>query len=153
MVEIKKILLATDFSECSEEAAKYAIELCRYFKSELCVLHVVSTMHYRQYDFAELQIDPNADELLEIAKREMEDVLPPEIKEELHVEAVTLRGIPYAEICDVAKQKDVDMIVLGTHGRTGLQHLLLGSVAEKVVRIAPCPVLTVKHPDTPPAME
>jgi nucleotide-binding universal stress UspA family protein len=73
-------------------------------------------------------------------------VLPEHIKKALKVEEVLRIGVPFLEIVKVAKEKEVDLIVLGTHGRTGLSHALIGSVAEKVVHHAHCPVLTVKHP-------
>jgi nucleotide-binding universal stress UspA family protein len=73
-------------------------------------------------------------------------VVSREIKNVLRVEEITRIGVPFLEIIKVAKEKEVDLIVMGTHGRTGLAHVLIGSVAEKVVHHAHCPVLTVKHP-------
>jgi nucleotide-binding universal stress UspA family protein len=68
-------------------------------------------------------------------------------KGRISVEAVVLQGVPFAEIIKASKEYDIDLIVLGTHGRTGLSHAIMGSVAEKVVRKSPCPVLTVRHPE------
>jgi nucleotide-binding universal stress UspA family protein len=73
-------------------------------------------------------------------------VLPEHIKKSLKVEEVLRIGVPFLEIVKLAKEKEVDLIVMGTHGRTGLAHALIGSVAERVVHHAHCPVLTVKHP-------
>jgi nucleotide-binding universal stress UspA family protein len=79
-------------------------------------------------------------------KDQYEMVVPRDIKASLKVEQMTRIGVPFLEIVKVAKEKDVDLIVMGTHGRTGLAHVLIGSVAEKVVHHAHCGVLTIKHP-------
>ena len=74
------------------------------------------------------------------------DCIPEEIRDDMDIEALVVQGIPFAEIISAAKQYKVDMIVMGTDGRTGISHIMLGSVSEKVVRKAPCPVLTVREP-------
>jgi len=74
------------------------------------------------------------------------DCIPEDIRDDMDVEATVIQGIPFAEIISTAKEKEIDMIVIGSHGRTGISHMMLGSVSEKVVRKAPCPVLTVRQP-------
>jgi nucleotide-binding universal stress UspA family protein len=79
-------------------------------------------------------------------REQLQIVLPEHIKKSLKVEEILRIGVPFLEIVKAAKEREVDLIVMGTHGRTGLSHVLIGSVAENVVHHAPCPVLTVKHP-------
>ena len=80
------------------------------------------------------------------ARQALDEVLPPELRGKLPAEYILRKGVPFVEILHCAGQVKADMIVLGTHGRTGLKHALFGSVAEKVVRKATCPVLSVRHP-------
>jgi nucleotide-binding universal stress UspA family protein len=77
----------------------------------------------------------------------LKGMLPKDVSENLQVTRAVRHGVPYHEICKYCKEEKIDLIVLATHGRTGLAHLLLGSVTERVVRSSPCPVLTVRHPE------
>jgi nucleotide-binding universal stress UspA family protein len=87
------------------------------------------------------------DETLAQLKTKLLDCIPEEMRDDMNVEALVVQGIPFVEIISTAKRNDVDMIVLGSHGRTGISHMMMGSVSEKVVRKAPCPVLTVRKSD------
>lgn len=148
-MNIKKVLCPVDFSETSDLALLYAISLARAFAAELAVLHVVAPPvtslpgeHFLG-DFVQADM-----EALASACRERVDHL---LKEAPHTEQLTVTpmvvcGIPYLEIIRVAGETKADLLVMGTHGRSGIEHLLIGSVAERVVRKAPCPVLTVKKP-------
>jgi len=89
---------------------------------------------------------PN-EETIEQLRVKLLDCIPEEIRDDMDVEAIVTQGIPFAEIISTAKEKEIDMIVIGSHGRTGISHMMLGSVSEKVVRKAPCPVLTVRQSD------
>ena len=149
MIEIKTILHPTDFSEPSKYALRYALALAKEFNARLCILHVVEEISNAMY-FEMLQAPPLAQLMADIedqAKKALNDLVPPEMKGEVETEYLIRKGVPFLEIVRGAEQLKADIIVCGTHGRTGLKHALFGSVAEKVVRKAPCPVLSVRHPD------
>jgi nucleotide-binding universal stress UspA family protein len=148
MIEIKKILFPTDFSEFSNHALKYAVALAERFQAKLVVLHVcehpIAGSGIEAYHFAvpEYVVD------LEQRERKALDSLTAELRgRHVDVEPVFIIGKAYQEIVKTAKQREVDVITMATHGSKGLSHLVFGSTAEKVVRLAPCPVLTVKHPE------
>lgn len=146
MIELKTILVPTDFSECSEAAVKYGAALAKAFGATLHLLNVVQdpyTLPWGADGFAAPIGDMLADWEAQ-AKSRLIEVVPRTVGAN---PVVTTRiGSPYTEIVRYAAQQRVDLIVLGTHGRGAIGHLLLGSVAERVVRTAPCPVLTVRHP-------
>lgn len=149
-IALKKILYPTDFSDFSKHALKYAQTFADSFSAELHVIHVVdeASLYWMAMGPNSLPVGPGADELQEIAKKEMGEFVNQNIecpKDRLVTEVCL--GRPFTEIIRYARDNAMDMIVLCTHGRSGLQHALLGSVTEKVVRKAPCPVLTVRHPE------
>lgn len=141
-----KILFATDFSPASEAALRYASSLARDSGAKLLIVHVEEPP--LAYGAGEMYIDP-----IEIMRPGLEKVLQrvqptaPGVPHEHHL----LLGDPAQELVDLAQREKVDLIVMGTHGRTGLSRLLMGSVAEEVVRKAPCPVFTLKQPTETPA--
>lgn len=144
-ISLNKILCPYDFSECSKHALNFAIEFATTYKAKLYLLHVFDI---RVYGYGETIFDisvPTGDAIVTI-KAELEGSISDELKKELPVETIAVPGIPFYEIIKFAKENEIDLIVIGTHGRTGLAHMLLGSVAEKVVRKAPGPVLTVRYP-------
>lgn len=149
-VKLKKMLCPTDFSENSEHAVKYALTLASLSKAELQLFHVVEPISYPQS--VEL-FEPVLDEVeltmkMEAAfQKQLEDQVAALKDEYPKIRGKLVTGNTFLEIIGAARDEKVDMIVMGTHGRTGLAHVLIGSVAERVVREAPCPVLTVKHPD------
>ena len=148
-IVLNKILCPTDFSENSEHALKYALALATLSQADLQLFHVVEPITYPQStEFFE----PVLDEVelmmkMEAAfQKQLEDQVTTLKEGYPKVKGKLVTGNTFLEIIQVARVEDVDMIVMGTHGRTGLAHVLIGSVAERVVREAPCPVLTVKHP-------
>jgi nucleotide-binding universal stress UspA family protein len=148
MIEIKSILFPTDFSEYSNHALKYAVALAESFKAKLVVLHVcehpIAGSGIEAYHFAipEYVLD------LEQRERKALDALVGQLRDKhLDIESVFIIGRAYHEIVKTAKEREVDVITMATHGSKGISHLVFGSTAEKVVRLAPCPVLTVKHPE------
>jgi nucleotide-binding universal stress UspA family protein len=150
MILLKKILVATDFSEPSDAALAYGYELARTFGAQLVVLHVVDNVAGRAYGgdgFA--FVDPRLQTDVEAAaRRRLNGLMFAEDGELLRAETVVLTSnAPAAAIADYAGGHAIDLIVMGTHGRGAVAQLLMGSVAERVVRIAPCPVLTVRHPE------
>ncbi|MBT3355235.1 MAG: universal stress protein [Candidatus Scalindua sp.] len=145
MISLKKILCPIDHSDCSKEALKYAVSLAMKDEAKLLLLHVIDIRSFNEgLDAMSTQI-PN-EETLEQLRVKLLDCIPEEIRDDMDVEATVIQGIPFAEIISTAKKKEIDMIVIGSHGRTGLKHMMMGSVSEKVVRKAPCPVLTVRQP-------
>ncbi len=149
-IKLNKILCPTDFSENSEHAMKYALTLATLSKAELLLFHVVEPISYPQS--TEL-FEPVVDEIsltmkMEAAfQKQLEDQVAALKNEYPRISGKIVTGTTFLEIIQAARDEGVDMIVMGTHGRTGLAHVLIGSVAERVVREAPCPVLTVKHPE------
>jgi nucleotide-binding universal stress UspA family protein len=145
MIAVKKILVPTDFSECSAAAVNYGRAMASVFGATLHLLHVVQDP-YTQPWAAEAFPAPLGD-LLEQWEQQAEARLKEQIPVAELGSAViaTVIGSPFYEIIRYADEQKIDLIVIGTHGRGPLGHMLLGSVAEKVVRKAPCPVLTVRH--------
>jgi universal stress protein A len=150
MIALKRVLVATDFGEASETALRYARTLAGNFGAELHVLHVIQSVYpasVYEYDYA--GISPQVQQEFERAAREQTDaLLTAEDRQTLRATSVTVTHMtPAAAIVEHARANHIDLIVLGTHGRGALSHLFMGSVAERVVRLAPCPVLTVRNPE------
>jgi len=146
MISPKTILVPSDFSECSDEALRYGLELARRFDASLHLLHVVQdpvTQPWAAEGFSAPLF-----EVVEQWQRQAEARLRASVPDaDRHrVTVASVVATPYAEILAYAAANDVDLIVMGTHGRSGVSHMLLGSIAERVVRRAPCPVLTVRRP-------
>jgi nucleotide-binding universal stress UspA family protein len=141
MLAIHTILHPTDFSERSEFAFRLACALARDYGARLVLLHVA---HPPVVVYGEGVVPPVSDDYLERLEEDLHRLRAPDPN--VHVEHLFREGDPVTEILAVATQTSADLIVLGTHGRTGLGRLLMGSVAEQVVRKAPCPVLTVRTP-------
>jgi Universal stress protein UspA and related nucleotide-binding proteins len=149
MIAIRKILVATDFGEPSEAALRYGRALAQRFGAALHVLHVTENLLAAalagEYTAAPAEIQ---EDLERVAQQRTEALLTDEDRRTLKAVAVTMNhGSPAVAIVEYAKTAPVDLIVLGTHGRGAVAHLFLGNVAERVVRAAPCPVLTVRHPE------
>jgi nucleotide-binding universal stress UspA family protein len=157
-------LVPTDFSETALHALSYALEEARLHQAKLTLLHVlpphsVTDVYYASPEPPRSTSDPRLDELLgshgpseptvvrsdpgQGALTRLGDLMPETFRGMWDAEVV--RGQPADAIVRFAQERDIDLIVMGTHGRSGLQHVFLGSVAEKVVRQAPCPVLTVRY--------
>ena len=147
MIRLAKLLVPTDFSEDSEQAARYAVELAKRFQAEIHCIHVVdipadllSTSDYYMTGPSEQFVD----QIREESKKNLEAFAKKNL-EGVGVRTAFLEGSPFVEIIRYARNQEIDLVVIATHGRTGLKHVLFGSVAEKVVRKAPCPVLVVKR--------
>ena len=146
MIQLSRILLPTDFSEQSHGAAAYACSFAEKFGAELHLLHVVQDL-VTMVPEPGLAYPPPANytaELVAAAEQALARLPDPSLTANLSVVRTTRQGAPFVEIIRYARDNNVDLIVMGTHGRSGLAHVLLGSVAERVVRKAPCPVLTVR---------
>jgi len=149
MILLKKILVATDFGEASDSALNYGRDLARTYGAKLHVLHVAENLFARYRDEGSMVVLPQMQTDVEnAARKRLEGLVTDEDRTMLRAEPVVLTALGTAEaIVEYAKAHTVDIIVMGTHGRRALSHLLMGSVAERVVRMAPCPVLTVRHPE------
>ena len=146
MINLKRILVATDFSEHSNVAVKYATALAQAFDSEVILCHVVESPDLISQipPTGEGYFPPNFQEQQRKAAEEecAKIIADSGIK---NGRSLIVEGSAFFEVIRAAKAEDVDLIIVGTHGRGAIAHVLLGSVAEKIVRKAPCPVLTVRE--------
>ena len=141
-----KILLPTDFSQCSAEAAEAARILAERFGSFVVVLHVLDEPATLDPMFrGEVPLETLRSRMQEFARENMGAFLARHFSGFGNFDTMLATGIPYREIIGKAREVAADLIVIGTHGRTGVEHVIFGSTAEKVVRMAPCPVLSVRR--------
>jgi nucleotide-binding universal stress UspA family protein len=147
MIALKNILVATDFSEPSDAALAYGRELARSYGATLHVMHVADDVYVRLGGDAYVTVLPDLQKEVEDAgRRQLEALLVDNDPTPLPVEKIVVTSsAPSSCIVDYARDNEIDLIVVGTHGRGAVAHLLMGSVAERVVRTAPCPVLTVRQ--------
>ncbi|MDO8348751.1 MAG: universal stress protein [Planctomycetota bacterium] len=147
MIKIRRIVCPTDFSPTAQHACEYAAELARSFGAEVVLLHVIPEMNYPQKSLGMVTAFPNLrQELEQRAKAEL-DGQRKLFDANVKVRTELRDGQSHEQILDCANAVKADLIVIGTHGHTGLKHMLLGSTAERVVRLATCPVMTVRKPD------
>ena len=147
MINIKNVLCPVDYSMYSEKALHYAIEFAEKYQAKLYLMHVLDIRVYDINDPDLYNINIVDKETIEKLQARLLKCVSEETKGKIPVEAIVIQGVPFTEIIKAARDYKIDMIVIGTHGRTGLSHAIMGSVAEKVVRKSPCPVLTVRHPE------
>jgi nucleotide-binding universal stress UspA family protein len=140
----KHILAPTDFSPYANYALDYAIELAKTLQARLTFLHVIYLTPLAMGDIGVSGLVPYLEEIETDAQQRMQTLLNRVHQEGLQGETVIVHEVPFQAIINTAQDKGADLIVMGTHGRTGLTHALMGSVAEKVVRLAPCPVLVTR---------
>ncbi len=145
MLSIQKILFPTDFSNASTAALGHAVMLAENFSAELTLFHVaVDERHLQQAHFPELE--KAGDELEEMIEEQLAEITGADRPRRLAVKRVVRQNPePVEEIAKYSAAENFDLLVMGTHGRTGMAHLLMGSIAESLVRVAPCPVLTVRE--------
>ncbi len=147
-MKVERILFPTDFSEGSTHAMHYAVDLAKHYNAKLYILHVI----YDITKAAEIYIPHVSTDLLykdlnEWALKEIDRYCVEEIKDVSNVEKKVVTGVPYEEIIKFAEEEKIDMIVMGSYGRVGIERFFFGSTAEKVVRRAPCPVMAVRALD------
>lgn len=137
-MKCQHILVPVDFSQDSEEAVGCAIGLARQFQARLTLLHAIYVPEAAEVNLAAYldKIQSESDQLMAACRKRVEDA-------GVTVDSLVVRGVPSHRITETAQEQQVDLIVMGTHGRTGLRHMLIGSVAERVVRHASCPVMVV----------
>lgn len=140
----KKVLYPIDFSEYTEEITSYAVSIAKKYDSELHLLHVIPNLNY----FTPYESFLTPENLVAIERnieKEIEKDFDKVVKKiDIPAKRIIRTGVTFVEIIDYIKEEGIDLVVMGTHGRSGIEHILIGSVAEKVVRKSPCPVLTVR---------
>ncbi|MDY0383832.1 MAG: universal stress protein [Geobacter sp.] len=145
MKPFTKILVATDFSDCSVEACAYALTLARKFDASLQIVHVINEpVDLRGFYVPHISFDQLEKEIADGAVSMLDSFCKENLPDFSNFTTTVVSGVPYEEITRTAQEQDASLIVIGTHGRSGLDHLIFGSTAERVVRSAPCPVLTIR---------
>lgn len=145
MKDFKAILFATDFSESSDYAFGYAHSLAKKFNARLLIVHIINEpVDLRGFYVPHISFEKLEEEIEEGAQKMMEKFCRTHIRDYDNYETFIVPGIPYDEIIKKAAEAAADLIIMGTHGRTGLDHVLFGSTAEKVVRKATIPVMTIR---------
>jgi universal stress protein A len=145
MKKCDTILVAVDFSDSSDNAFQMALSMAKKFEAKLVILHVINEpVDLRGFYVPHISFEKLEEEVEGGAKKMMESFCRQNIVDFDDYETMIVSGLPYEEIINKAGEQSADLIVLGTHGRTGLDHVLFGSTAEKVVRKSPYPVLTVR---------
>jgi universal stress protein A len=150
MISLKKILVPTDFGEAADAALTYAQALARNFGASIDVLHVVEDASARMFaGEVYVAVPPTLQQDIEnMARKQLDQrVIDNDPKPISMQPVVVASNAPALTIVNYAKEMNIDLIVMGTHGRGPMAHLLMGSVAERVVRMARCPVLVVRHPE------
>jgi universal stress protein A len=146
-MEIKRILCPTDFSATAQKALEYAVFLASSHNAELQLLHVVDHLHgFDNYLILSMAPHEIAERMEKHANKDLSEVVN-QIKETVKIQKAVRHGKTSVQIIEMAREVKADLIVMGSHGRTGLSHVIIGSVAEAVVRHAYCPVLVVRDID------
>ena len=144
-MKVKKILAPVDFSDVSNQSLKAAASLAEQLGAKMVVLHAVEPVYFAGTMFGpEINVPQLVEEQRRAAASAMQDMIAGLRRKGIDATGFVETGTPYDVILRTAEEKKCDLVVMGTHGRSGFSHLLLGSVAEKVVRYAKCPVLTVR---------
>ena len=148
---IKNILVPVDFSDYSKQALQYAVPLAEKLGAVVTLLHVVEPRIYPENLVLPLEAEDVNSRLMKDGQDMLESLRREELDADVTSVSMVTLGKPFQQIIDTAKSMHADLIIIATHGYTGLKHVLLGSTAERVVRHAPCPVLTVRMPEHKPA--
>ena len=146
MIQIKRILVPSDFSEPARKALVYAVEFAKAYEAEIILCHVMEPPIYPvSISVGAVSVPPIGDEMRQHTKEQLELLRTTEIGSKIASRIAVAEGKPFLEIVQLARSEGVDMIIISTHGHTGLKHVLVGSTTEKIVRKAPCPVLCVRQ--------
>jgi nucleotide-binding universal stress UspA family protein len=134
-----------DFSEHSKNALKYATSFAQQFKASIDLIYVVEPVIYpSDFSFGQVESPNIENELSTHGNEELAALIKKEISGKVEARKIVRTGKPFYEINQYAQEEDIDLIIIATHGHSGMEHILFGSTAEKVVRKAPCPVLVVR---------
>jgi len=146
-MEIKSILFPTDFSEGASQALQYAVDMSKRYGAKLYLVHIIyDVVKATGWYIPHVSTDQMYKDIEEGAKKELERFGIEELSGVKDLERSVRLGVPHEEIINFAKKNKIDIIIMGTHGRKGIDRMLFGSTASQVVRYAPCPVLTVRLP-------
>jgi universal stress protein A len=144
-IELQRILVPIDFSEYSKNALKYAIPFAQQFKASIDLIYVVEpTIYPADFSFGQIGFPNVEEELRTHGNEELLKLIKKEIGNKVPARKIVRTGKPFYEISQYAHEEDIDLIIIATHGHSGMEQILFGSTAEKVVRKAPCPVLVVR---------
>lgn len=149
-VNPQRILWPTDFSELSMRGGRYALGFAERFGAELHIVHVIPPPLSPDVSLvvpAEVPVSVSEPEIIEASQEALDNLVEQHFGGYGRVVTKVFFGNAWPGVCDYARDNSIDLIVVTTHGRTGLSHVLIGSTAERIVQHAPCPVLTVKHPE------
>ncbi|GAB4344609.1 MAG: universal stress protein [Candidatus Abyssubacteria bacterium] len=146
MIQLKRVLFPTDFSDFSRYAATFAVSFSHDHGAKLFVLHVIEPSILDELHVLSVTTQVLEEKSRQLAQEELESATDADVLEKLEYEIVCRKGTPFLEIIRFTRENAIDMVVMGTHGRSALESALLGSTAEKVVRKSPCPVLTIRKP-------
>ena len=145
--EIKKILFPTDFSVASDYALSYAVSMAKRFKAEIFLIHVVDTSYdISGFYIPHISVEKLIQEMESSAEAQLKKVGGKISRSVKAYESAVKSGVPHKEIIKFAKNKGIDMIIMGTHGKSGTDHFFFGSTTERVMKQADCPVLTIRPP-------
>jgi nucleotide-binding universal stress UspA family protein len=150
VIKLEQLLFPVDFSDVGVHALRYARSFAQSYKATLHLLHVVdeASQYWMALGPNSLPVGPPPEELIQASRTQLERFIQEHLADAgLKLQSDVVLGRPFLEIIRYARENNIDLIIMGTHGRGGIQHVLLGSVAERVVRKAPCPVLTIRHPE------
>lgn len=146
-MNVKRILFPVDFSEGSDNALPYAADMAKHYGAKLYLFHVIQDIaEATGWYVPHVSLDELYRDMEKNAAKQMEKYGIEELRGVKDIERIVVKGTPYKEILQFAGENETDIIVIGTHGRKGLDRVIFGSTAEKVVRDAPCPVLSVRLP-------
>jgi nucleotide-binding universal stress UspA family protein len=147
MIALKKVLYPTDFSEYAAHALPYVLEFAKKFGAEVIVTHVLAFPAYAgSYEIA-VDMETIRGTMEKAARQKMDELEKSIAAEGVAVKGIIEEGVGFVKIIDTARKESADIIIVATHGWGVLKHVLLGSTTEKLVRKAPCPVLTIRHPE------
>ena len=148
MPQITRIIVPIDFSEYSKKAFRYAIDFAHTFRAEMVLVYVVEPIVYpADFSFGQVALPSMERELLERGEEQLKDLIAKEVPDGIVARTAVRSGKPFVEIIQAAKEESAELIIIATHGHSGIEHVLFGSTAEKVVRKAPCPVLSIRSPE------
>jgi len=144
-IKLQRILVPIDFSGHSKNALKYALSFAQQFRASIDLIYVVEpTVYPADFSFGQIGFPNVEKELQEYGNKELKNLIDEEIGGQVVSRKIVRTGKPFYEINQYAQERDIDLIIIATHGHSGVEHILFGSTAEKVVRKAPCPVLVVR---------
>ncbi len=148
MPQISRIVVPIDFSEYSKKAFRYAIDLAQTFDAEMILVYVVEPIIYpADFSFGQLALPSMERELQDRGREQLDTLIKKEVPEGISARSVIRSGKPFVEIIQTANDEQADLIIIATHGHSGIEHALFGSTAEKVVRKSVCPVLSIRSAD------